>query len=233
MGRSFDHGRLRDRAAHPPRRRGPLGRDCVPGRKSQSDALTSFVAAHRALAFVAFIAVYMMATALALPGAFWITILGGYLFGLAGGSIATLIGATLGAMSLFLIARYLLANSLRARAGPFLQKLEAGFKDNAISYLLALRLAPVVPFFIANIAPAFLGARFATFAWTTAVGIIPGVIAYSWVGAGLGAAFDSGEAPDLAAFARELAPAFGALAALAIAPAIYRSVTRSKAKPQG
>ena len=197
--------------------------------RAQRETLNAFVAGNQILAFAAFIAVYVVVTALALPGAFWITILGGYLFGLVGGAVATTIGATLGATALFLIARYLLADALRARAGPFLKKLEAGFKENANSYLLTLRLVPVVPFFIANVAPAFLGARLSSFVWTTAIGIIPGVIAYTWIGAGLGAAFDAGAAPDLAAFARELAPAFVALAALAIAPAIYRRFKRPKA----
>jgi uncharacterized membrane protein YdjX (TVP38/TMEM64 family) len=197
--------------------------------RSQRETLIAFVAANPILAFAVFVAVYVVVTTLAFPGAFWITILGGYLFGLAGGAVATTIGATLGATALFLIARYLLADALRARAGPFLKKLEAGFKENANSYLLTLRLVPVVPFFIANVAPAFLGARLSSFVWTTAIGIIPGVIAYTWIGAGLGAAFDAGAAPDLAAFARELAPAFVALAALAIAPAIYRRFKRPKA----
>lgn len=196
--------------------------------RAQREDLSTFVADHRVLAFAGFIAAYALMTTLAFPGAFWITILGGYLFGLAGGALATTIGATLGAVALFVIARYLLADTLRARAGPFLKRLETGFNDNAVSYLLTLRLVPVVPFFIANIAPSFLGARLTAFAWTTAIGIIPGVIAYTWIGAGLGAAFDAGEAPDVAAFARELAPAFIALAALALAPAIYRGFKRPK-----
>lgn len=197
--------------------------------RAQRETLNALVAANQILAFAVFVAIYVVVTTLALPGAFWITILGGYLFGLAGGAVATTIGATLGATALFVIARYLLADALRARAGPFLKKLEAGFKENANSYLLTLRLVPVVPFFIANVAPAFLGARLSSFVWTTAIGIIPGVIAYTWIGAGLGAAFDAGEAPDVAAFARELAPAFVALAALAIAPAIYRRFKTPKA----
>lgn len=197
--------------------------------RAQRETLNALVAANQILAFAVFVAVYVLVTTLALPGAFWITILGGYLFGLAGGAVATTIGATLGATALFVIARYLLADALRARAGPFLKKLEAGFNENANSYLLTLRLVPIVPFFIANVAPAFLGARLSSFVWTTAIGIIPGVIAYTWIGAGLGAAFDAGEAPDIAAFARELAPAFVALAALAIAPAIYSRFKRPSA----
>lgn len=196
--------------------------------RAQRQDLTEFVAANQVAAFAAFIAIYALATTLALPGALWITILGGYLFGLAGGAVATTIGATLGATALFLIARYLLADALRARAGPFLKRIETGFQENAVSYLLTLRLIPAVPFFIANIAPAFVGARLTTFITTTAIGIVPGVIAYTWIGSGLGAAFDAGETPDIAAFARQLAPAFAALALLAIAPALYRRFKRPK-----
>jgi len=196
--------------------------------RAQRQELIGFVSDNLVLAFAGFIAVYVLVTALALPGASWVTILGGYLFGLAGGAIATTIGATIGAAILFLVARYLLADALRARAGPFLKRVETGFKESPISYLLTLRLVPVVPFFIANVAPAFVGARLTTFVWTTALGIIPGVIAYTWIGAGLGAAFDAGQAPDLGAFARQLAPAFAALALLAIAPAIYRRFKRPK-----
>ncbi len=195
--------------------------------RARREELTTFVAANRAAAFAAFIGVYVLATALAIPGALWITIAGGFLFGLVGGSAATTIGATLGATVLFLLARYLLADALRARAGPFLKRIEAGFQESPVSYLLTLRLIPVVPFFIANIAPAFVGARLPTFVLTTAIGILPGVIAYTWIGAGLGAAFDSGRDPDLAAFARQLAPAFIALAALAIAPAVFRRFAKT------
>ncbi|MBK6704438.1 MAG: TVP38/TMEM64 family protein [Caulobacteraceae bacterium] len=126
--------------------------------RAQRETLNAFVATNQVLAFAAFIAIYVVVTALALPGAFWITILGGYLFGLVGGAVATTIGATLGATALFVIARYLLADTSRARR-TLPESIEAGFEENAISYLLTLRLVPVVPFFIANVAPAFLGAR--------------------------------------------------------------------------
>jgi uncharacterized membrane protein YdjX (TVP38/TMEM64 family) len=194
--------------------------------RERREGLTAFVAANRALALAAFVALYALVTALALPGALWVTIAGGFLFGLAAGSLATIVGATAGATILFLAARYLLADALRARAGPFLQRIEAGFKENAVSYLLTLRLVPIVPFFVANVAPAFVGACLSTFVATTAVGIIPGVIAYTWIGAGLGAAFDAGRTPDLATFARQLAPAFAALALLALSPAIYQRFVR-------
>jgi uncharacterized membrane protein YdjX (TVP38/TMEM64 family) len=123
-----------------------------------------------------------------------------------------------------------LADALRARASPFLGRVETEFKKNPVSYLLTIRLVPIVPFFVANIAPAFVGARLSTFIWTTAIGIIPGVLAYTWIGAGLGAALDTGQAPDLGAFAQQLAPAFIALALLALAPVMYRRFKSSKPK---
>lgn len=184
--------------------------------------LTAFVAAHRILAYAIFVAIYALATLFALPGVLWITIAGGFLFGLVGGSLATTVGATIGATGLFLAARYLFADFFRRRAGSFLQRVEAGFQRNAVSYLLSMRFIPIVPFFIANIAPAFLGVRTPLFVITTFVGILPGVIAYTWIGAGLGAAFDAGESPDLATFARQLLPAFAALGALSLAPVIVR-----------
>ncbi len=194
--------------------------------------LTAFVASHRTLAFAVFIGIYALATTLALPGVLWITIAGGFLFGLVGGTLGTSIGATVGATLLFLMARYLFADALRSRAGAFLQRFEAGFKRNAVSYLLGMRFMPVVPFFIANIAPAFLGVRTPLFIVTTFVGILPGVIAYTWIGAGLGAAFDAGQSPDLATFARQLAPAFAALAALSLAPILIRHLRPTAPAPE-
>ncbi len=193
--------------------------------------LLGFVAAHRFAALALFIGVYALATLFALPGVLWITIAGGFLFGLATGALATALGATLGATGLFLAARHLFAEALARRAGAFLTRLEAGFKRNAISYLLSLRLIPIVPFFIANIAPAFLGARTTTFVATTFIGILPGVVAYTWIGAGLGAVFDAGGEPDLASFASQLAPAFIALGLLSLAPVIAGRF-RAKSRPE-
>jgi uncharacterized membrane protein YdjX (TVP38/TMEM64 family) len=198
--------------------------------RARRHELLAFVAAHRFAALALFIGVYALATLFALPGVLWITIAGGFLFGLATGALATALGATLGATGLFLAARHLFADALARRAGAFLNRLEAGFKRNAISYLLSLRLIPVVPFFIANIAPAFLGARTTTFVATTFIGILPGVLAYTWIGAGLGAVFDAGGEPDLASFAGQLAPAFIALGLLSLAPVIVGRF-RAKSKP--
>ena len=190
--------------------------------RTQRETLTGFVAAQPVLAVASFIGVYVLFTAMMIPGALWITIAGGFLFGLAGGTAATAVGATLGATLLFLVARTSLGEPLRRRAGPFLKKLEAGFQENPFSYMLTLRFLPVVPFPVANIAPAVLGAKLPDYVITTAFGILPGVLAYTWIGSGLGAAFDSGEEPNIAGFAKQLLPAFFALAAVSLAPVLIK-----------
>ena len=111
---------------------------------------------------------------------------------------------------------------LRERAGPFLRKMEAGFQENPRSYMFALRFLPIVPFPVANIAPALLGARYPDYALTTALGIIPGVVAYTWIGAGLGATFAAGENPDIASVAANLVPAFAALGVVSLMPVAWK-----------
>lgn len=191
-------------------------------------ALTTFVAEQPVVALAAYLAAYILFTALMIPGALWLTIGGGFLFGLAGGTLATVVGATAGATLLFLVARSALGEPLRRRAGPFLKRLESGFQENPFSYMLTLRFLPVVPFPVANIAPAVLGAKLRDYVITTAVGILPGVIAYTWIGSGLGAVFASGEEPNLAGFAKQLIPAFFALAAVSLAPVIIKRFRSKK-----
>lgn len=196
--------------------------------REQQDALRAFVAENTVLAFALYIAVYAAATILMLPGALWITIAGGFLFGLWGGTPATVAGATLGASILFLAARTSVGSALRERAGPFVQKLERGFQEDAVSYMFALRFLPIVPFPVANIAPALFGAKFRDYVLTTALGIIPGVIAYTWIGAGLGATFAAGGEPDFASVARNLVPAVIALAAVSLLPVAWKKFFAKK-----
>ena len=196
--------------------------------REQREVLNAFVAEQPLTAVAIYLGVYALSTVFMLPGALWITIAGGFLFGLAGGSAATVVGATMGASILFFAARSAIGQPLRERAGPWLSKMEAGFKEDSLSYMFALRFIPAVPFPVANIAPAILGARYSQYALTTALGIIPGVVAYTWIGAGLGATFDAGEDPNLAAVAANLIPALIALGAVALLPVIYKKVFAKK-----
>ena len=152
--------------------------------------LMAFVHQYGFAAVVAFMAIYVCVAAFPLPGASVLTIAGGFLFGPWWGTLWITVAATAGATLLFLVARTTLGDGLQARAGPALQKMEAGFRANAFSYLLSLRLIPVFPFFLVNLVPAFLGVPLATFVAATAIGIIPGTIVFVVIGAGLGGVFD-------------------------------------------
>jgi uncharacterized membrane protein YdjX (TVP38/TMEM64 family) len=180
-----------------------------------------------ALSAIVFMAIYAAVVAFSLPGAVWITLAGGFLFGLLGGVAMIVPAATLGATAIFLAAKTSLGDALRAKAGPMLKRLEDGFKEDAVSYLLMLRLVPAFPFFLVNLAPAFLGVRLWTYVWTTFVGIIPGTVVYTWVGVGLGEVFARGETPDLSIIFQPeiLGPILG-MAALAALPIVVKRLRR-------
>lgn len=161
------------------------------------EALLAWRDANYPLAVVSFIAAYALAVAFSVPGAVWFTLAGGFLFGTLPATVVVVLAATLGATGIFLAARSGLGDALRARAGGWLQRLERGVGENAVSFMLTMRLVPAVPFFVANLAPAFLGVPLRTYVWTTAVGIIPGTAVYASVGSGLGTVFASGGTPDL------------------------------------
>ena len=136
------------------------GRFCVPAR-SLPDARSSeyhcalllvFVESHVFLAAIGFVLAYAAVVALSLPGATIMTLAGGFLFGVPLGATLTVIGATVGATLLFVIARSAFGDLLRQRAGPFLARMAEGFRKDAFSYLLFLRLVPAFPFWAVNLA---------------------------------------------------------------------------------
>lgn len=147
--------------------------------------LEQFVSAHQLLALLAYAALYIAVVTLSLPGGALLSITGGFLFGLPIGSATTVVAATIGASVIFLIAKTSLGEPLAARAGPWLEKLRAGFKENALYYLLFLRLVPAFPFWLVNLAPAVLGVPLRTYVVGTAIGIIPGTFAFTFLGVGL------------------------------------------------
>jgi len=197
--------------------------------REHRQALLAWRQDHYAVAALAFVAVYVLVVAFSLPGAVWMTIGGGFVFGAASATVYVVVAATLGAAAIFLAARYALGDVLRAKAGPAMRRMEAGFRENALSYLLVLRLVPLFPFWLVNLVPAFLGVPLRTFVIGTFVGIIPGSIVYCLVGNGLGAVFDAGETPNLGIiFEPEiLAPIIG-LAVLSVVPVIYKRLKRTK-----
>lgn len=140
---------------------------------------------HPVASVLAFVAIYIAAASLSLPGCPIMTATGGLLFGWFVGGLATVVGATIGATILFLIARSAIGGMLGERSAPWLTKLRQGFKDDALSYLLFLRLVPAFPFWFVNVAPAVLGVPLRTYVIGTFFGIIPATFAFASAGAGL------------------------------------------------
>ena len=177
------------------------------------------------LSALAFMGLYVVLVALSVPGGSLLTITGGFLFGPLVASVYVVVSATAGATIIFLIAKMALGRVLRARAAPFLHKMETGFHKNALSYMLVLRLIPLFPFWLVNLVPAFLGVSLRTFIIGTFFGIIPGTFIYALVGDGVGALIELGQKPDLyAIFApRILTPIIG-LVLLILAPVLYKKL---------
>jgi uncharacterized membrane protein YdjX (TVP38/TMEM64 family) len=159
--------------------------------------LVGFVMDRFMLAVVLYAALYVVVVALSLPGGAIMTVAGGFLFGKWLGTPIVVVAATIGATVLFLIARSAFGDVLRAKAGPFLRKMEDGFRANAFWYLLSLRLIPVFPFFAVNLVPALLGVPLATYVLATVIGIVPASFVFASFGAGLGEIFDRGEMVNL------------------------------------
>jgi uncharacterized membrane protein YdjX (TVP38/TMEM64 family) len=165
--------------------------------------LRSFIDSNLARALALYGLLYMAVVVLSLPGGLVMTLAGGLLFGWKAGAITTVIAATAGATVLFLIAKTSVGETLSARVGPWLARLSDGFKENALSYMLFLRLVPVFPFFIVNLAPALLGVPLSTYVIGTFLGIIPGSVAFSVAGAGLGSVVEAQNAVHAACLERQ------------------------------
>jgi uncharacterized membrane protein YdjX (TVP38/TMEM64 family) len=149
------------------------------------DALRHFIAAHETLAIAGYIALYIAVVALSLPIGAYLTVIGGILFGAVLGGTAAVIGASIGAILIFSIARSAFGEHLARRAGASAEKIAEGFRKDAFSYLLFLRLIPVFPFWLVNLVSAAGGVRLAPFAAATVLGIIPATFAFAFVGSGL------------------------------------------------
>jgi uncharacterized membrane protein YdjX (TVP38/TMEM64 family) len=177
--------------------------------------------------FVSYVAIYAAATTFMVPGSA-LTIGGGFLFGLALGTPATVIGATLGASILFFASKTSIGSVLRDVAGPFIEKMRAGFAENPVSYMFALRLIPLFPFAAVNIAPGLLGAKYRDYVLTTFFGIIPGTLAYTWIGAAVKGTLLEGGTPDIGSLASNFVPAFIALGLVSLLPVAYKKLFAKK-----
>lgn len=212
------------------------------------DALGSAIEQHYAVSLLIYAAIYIAAVALSLPGGALLTLAGGFLFGWIVGGTVTVLAATAGATLIFLVAKTSVGEALAARAGPWLGRLRAGFQENALNYLLFLRLVPLFPFWLVNLAPALLGVPLGTYVLGTLIGIIPGTFAFSYAGVGLDSLIDAQQSvheecvrqqatnPALechfsldasALVTKELLIAFAALGAVALIPVLLKKFRKT------
>ena len=194
-----------------------------PALAARQAELLGLVAARPVASAAGFIALYAVAVAASFPGAAIITVAGGLLFGVVLGAALAVTGATLGASLLFLAARGALRPLLAARAGGLMERLRPGLERDGFLYVVSLRLIPVVPFWLINLAASLSGMRFRDFAAGTALGIIPGTTIFASIGAGVGAILAAGETPDLSLIFSPMV--FGpllALAAISLVPILWR-----------
>jgi len=194
----------------------------------------NWTSAHVWLAPLAYIGLYILIVAFSLPGATVMTVSGGFIFGVLAGGAYAVIGATVGATVLFLVAKSSLGDFLLTKAGPVVKKMQSGFEADAWSYMFVLRLVPIFPFFLVNLAPAFLGVPLRIYMIATFFGIMPGGVVFALAGAGLGRVFDSGESFTLqGVMTPEMMAALGGLALLALLPVVYKKMRTKRADATG
>jgi uncharacterized membrane protein YdjX (TVP38/TMEM64 family) len=200
--------------------------------RDNREALIAFRDSNFLLSAVGFMLLYMLIVAFSLPGAAIATLTGGFLFGLFPGALFNVIGATAGAVVIFLAAQWGLGERLKERMDAsegMVAKIKKGIDENQWSMLFFIRLVPAVPFFVANLIPAFLGVSLYRFVVSTFFGILPGGLVYTSVGAGLGEVFEKGESPNLGIIFEPhiLFPILG-LCALSLMPIVIKAVTGKK-----
>jgi len=200
-------------------------------------ALVGFVTARPLTSGTTYLFVYAAVVACSLPEAAAMTVVGGLLFGTVAGTALAVVGSSIGAVILFLAARYAFAELIAARVGPMMDRIRPRLERDGFLYLLAIRLVPLFPFWLINLAAAGCGMRLAPFASATLIGIIPGTAVFAAIGTGLRDVLARGQAPDLMVILspKILLPLL-ALAALALLPVAWRAwqgTRRASAPDQG
>ncbi|MEL7343270.1 MAG: VTT domain-containing protein [Pseudomonadota bacterium] len=196
------------------------------------EALIAFRDSNYVLTVLAFMAIYIVIVAFSLPGATIATLTGGFLFATFPGALFNILAATIGATIIFIAARAGLGEQLSKKmdsSDGAVKKIKTAIDDNQWEALFLIRLVPAVPFFVANLVPALVGVKLSRFVITTFLGIIPGGVVYTSVGAGLGEVFERGETPNLGIIFEPqiLLPILG-LAALAVLPIIIKALRGKK-----
>lgn len=190
--------------------------------RGNRDALLALVERRYLAALAGAMLVYAAATALSVPGGAVLSLAMGLLFGRWVGTGAIVVAATVGATAVFLAARYLVADRARRKMGPRARRIAEGFAEDAFGYLLFLRLVPLFPFWLVNLAPAFTPMRTRTYVAATAIGIVPGAFVLANLGRSLGTIRSTRDLLDA-----ETLLALGLLGLLALVPVAVRRLRRS------
>lgn len=191
--------------------------------KANRDALTAFNQKNRLVMAMAFIGVYIIQTALSLPGAAILSLAAGAVFGAVTGTLYVNIGATVGAVLAFLVARYLFHDVIQNKFGPRLEKINKELETRGFNYLLFLRLVPVFPFFLINLGAGLTKLPLRTFFFGTMIGIIPGSFVFCNAGASLATITSmSGIASP------RVLGSFALLGLFALVPVLYQKAKRKQ-----
>ncbi len=194
--------------------------------KANRNALLTFVQDNYIWSVVLFILIYLVSVAFSIPGATILTLAGGFVFGAVLGAVYVNIGATSGAIAVFLFARYLVGAKLQEKYADKLAKFNKELQENGYSYLLTLRFIPLFPFWMINLFAGLTSIPLRTYAWTTAVGIFPGSFVYTFMGSRLN---DINSPKDLLSL--EILLAFVLLGLFALTPTIIKKVRNRKVHP--
>ena len=146
--------------------------------KAQQSAIEAFRAGQPVLAVAVYFSLYVLVTALSLPGAALLTLAGGAVFGLLWGTVIVSFASTVGATLAFLISRFLLRDWVAARFGQRLQAIDEGVRREGAFYLFTLRLVPVFPFFVINLLFGLTAMKASAFYWASQIGMLAGTVVY-------------------------------------------------------
>ncbi len=192
-------------------------------------ALNDLVAQSPILAVALYVGVFVTLSLVLFPAQLWIILVGGILFGFAGGFAITWFAAVFSSMIVYFVSKGTLGALYRRRAGKYLERVAEIFRLDQFWYMLTLRFVPICPYCIANIIPAMLGARPTPYLISTMIGVTPYIAVYSFAGAQAGSMLAIGEPPNLAETARLIIPVLAAFAALPILAIVARSASRRRA----
>lgn len=201
--------------------------------RANRQLLEEWVGRYGYWAQLAYILLYIFATAFSLPLGALLTITAGFLFGVFAGTLIVVLGATIGSVAIFIAVRMGVGDFFTRNTGSWVARMSEGFNKDAFSYLLMLRLIPIFPFALVNVVPALLGVSLPVYVFTTLIGIIPGSLVYVLLGNGLGAIFDAGGNVNVGIiFEPEIFLPILGLAALVLLQLIFkRVIVRYKARP--